>query len=289
MVSKRPNSFWRFCALLISIFIGGAGAAAQPPDDCSWRYAGSDRAAVKNRSRRQRNYTEVNRGRPITVEDWYDLVCPFGSRVPPKSEISERRPIPGLETRKVTLRGFVLTAKFERAEDHDIHAEIAGSREWRGRHVIVEIPAGAGFCQIRKTLWNMVRADRLREGLTGETSEWHFKHPPEVLITGFLFLDAHHLSLTLKPGDICKHDGGRGSRVSGESRVNGLWEIHPVTSITPVSRRRNHQLITGRDSEGSTGSSTGGRSDFCGLDLGGPAVHLGRSVLSPLRHHTREY
>jgi hypothetical protein len=72
-------------------------AAAQAADDCSWSYAGSDRAAVKNRKVSQPTYTTANRGRPVTVEGWYDLVCPLGLQVPERSEISQTSPIPGLE------------------------------------------------------------------------------------------------------------------------------------------------------------------------------------------------
>src|SRR6266487_647347 len=122
------NQFLRYPVLLLLTVVGMAGAGksvvfAQAADDCSWTYAGSDRAAVKNRPITQESYTQVNAGKPITIADWYDLVCPMGKQVPPKSEISDK-PMPGLETQKVTLRGFILTAKFERGEDHDIHAEV---------------------------------------------------------------------------------------------------------------------------------------------------------------------
>lgn len=116
------NQAARYFVLLLLIIVGPMIVGnhvvfAQAADDCSWTYAGSDRAAVKNRSATQRS-TQVNRGRSITVGGWYDLVCPLGNQVPPKSEISEDRPIPGLETMKVILRGFILTVKFERGEDH---------------------------------------------------------------------------------------------------------------------------------------------------------------------------
>lgn len=69
-----------------------------------------------------RGYRVHNRGRHITVERWYEIVCGLASKVPDKREIPEEETIPGLETVRVTLKGYLLAAKFERGEDHDVHA-----------------------------------------------------------------------------------------------------------------------------------------------------------------------
>lgn len=69
--------------------------AQEAADACSRKYAGSSRASVKNRLPPRRGYRVVNGGRHITVRQWYDLVCGFGTRVPDKRDIPEDEPIPG--------------------------------------------------------------------------------------------------------------------------------------------------------------------------------------------------
>jgi hypothetical protein len=224
-------------AFALSLLLLAAPSAAQKTaDDCSWKYEGSSRAEVKNRLPPVRGYRVHNRGRHITVKQWYDLVCGFASRVPDKREISEDEAIPGLETVRVTLKGYLLAAKFERGEDHDIHAEIGGTADWEGPHVVVELPPMPEHCLIRKKLWDLVREDRRRQGNTRETSEWNFVDPPQVLVTGYVFLDSHHLKRDMPPDEICRDSGGRGSRESGESQVQGLWELHPVIGFDRIAQ-----------------------------------------------------
>lgn len=238
---------------LVSTFAVASALLATPvvaqktADDCSWKYEGSSRATVKNRLPPRRGYRVVNRGRHITVKQWYELVCGFASRTPIKRDVPEEDPIPGLETVKVTLKGYLLAAKFERGEDHDIHAEISGTPEWEGPHVVVEVAPLPEYCTVRKKLWDLVREDRRRQGKTREASEWIFVDPPQVLVTGYVFLDAHHLKRDMPPEEVCRDAGGRGSRESGESQVQGLWEIHPVIGFDriaqPIRRSRRRRPV----------------------------------------------
>jgi hypothetical protein len=144
----------------------------------------------------------------------------------------------GFETISVTLKGYLLEAKFERAEDHDIHAEFGATKDSEGPHVIVEIPAMPEYCRIRKQLWDVMREDRLKDGKTRETSEWSFVDPPQVLVTGYIFLDIHHWNNSVTREQLCRDSGGRGSEESGASPVEGLWEVHPVIGFTPLRPAR---------------------------------------------------
>lgn len=161
---KTLKPFFTYAIVLILLAL--PAFAQKPTDDCSWEYEGSSRASVKNRLPPRRGYRVVNGGRHITVQQWYDLVCGFAPRVPDKRDISEEDPIPVLETVKVTRKGYLLAAKFERGEDHDIHAEIRGTQEWEGPHVVVELAPLPEYCTIRKKLWDLVRKDRQKEGNT---------------------------------------------------------------------------------------------------------------------------
>jgi hypothetical protein len=231
----KPLRIYFACALAATLLTAGA-AAQKTADDCSWEYAGSDREFVKNRLPPRRGYKVINGGRHITVSRWYGLVCGFAPRVPAKRDVPGDEPMSGLETVKVTLKGYLHAAKFERGEDHDVHAEIGEGLDWERPHVVVEIPALPPYCLIRKKLWDLVREDRKRQGKKAETSEWVFVDPPQVLVTGYVFLDAHHLKKDTAPEEICRDSGGRGSEEKGESQVQGLWELHPVIGFDRIAQ-----------------------------------------------------
>src|SRR5437899_11837969 len=105
------------------------------------------------------------------------------------SQIPVTKAMPGIETQTVTLDGFLVAAKIEATADHDIHAEIAESSKWETPHVVVEVPPGPAYCDARKKLWSLVKA----ELPANSTSTIHVMHtPPQARLTGDLFPDGRH-------------------------------------------------------------------------------------------------
>src|ERR1051325_8045448 len=206
-------------------------AQKMAPDDCKWKANAIDRKKVKNRAPDPNRYPKFNGGNPISVEKFYKHVCLLDE--PARTDVPNNKPIEGLETETITVKGFLLAAKFERGEDHDIHAQIGDSADWDTDQLIVEISAGRGFCEIRKTLCDLMRKDRLirprpDRSLTCGTDTCKFAEPPEVIVTGYLFLDAHHIRKTSISEGYCNDNGGRGLAKDGVDNVRGLWELHPV-------------------------------------------------------------
>jgi len=175
--------------------------------------------------------TNPNNGLVIdkTAEDWpasiaaTGLVCSFDPKL--KGKKITTNVIKGIETVKVTLEGFLLGAKFERnvhtgdGKDNDFHIEISDSKKWQSKHVIVEAPPGPEYCDARKQIFYIVRAD----GCGGD--KCILKTPVKIRVTGFVFLDGAH-------GKTCKIK--RGMVVGGVSGAEGAWEIHPVLKVERV-------------------------------------------------------
>jgi len=175
--------------------------------------------------------TNPNNGLVIdkTAEDWpasiaaTGLVCSFDPKL--KGKKITTNVIKGIETVKVTLEGFLLGAKFERnvhtgdGKDNDFHIEISDSKKWQSKHVIVEVPPGPEYCDARKQIFDIVRAD----GCGGD--KCILKTPVKIRVTGFVFLDGAH-------GKTCKIK--RGMVVGGVSGAEGAWEIHPVLKVERV-------------------------------------------------------
>jgi hypothetical protein len=198
-----------------------AGAASANPEDCSVAFAGSARKAVKLRTAAAgTGYSKVNSGSAITVAQWFQMTCKLDPKVPATVPVS--KPMQGLETQEVKLKGFLLAAKLD--PDNDIHAEIAGSTAWNTPHLIVEVPPGQGYCAARKALWDVVKAELPQNS----TSTVHvMQQPKQVEITGYVFLDTAHGKT-----DFCHTSGGRGVHPKGKNQqVQGLWEIHPVLDV----------------------------------------------------------
>ncbi|HKA21142.1 MAG TPA: hypothetical protein VKN18_22875 [Blastocatellia bacterium] len=209
------------------------------PDSCTIKSLANDRKAVKNRTpAKGAGYRQINNGSAITVPEFYDLVCGFSDQLPDKKDISQTKPIDEFETVTVTVRGFLLAAKFEGGEDKDIHAQIAVDADPNSDQLIIEVPAGKSFCDARRALWGFVKEDREKAGKKTAVSSWRLIEPPEITVTGFLFLDAHHIKRSLTKDEWCVDNGGRGlqfptgSGKKTQSFVKGLWEIHPVISIS---------------------------------------------------------
>ncbi len=215
-------------AVLLSLSLPSFGQDAAV-DSCNLTFEGRARKAVKLRSPHLgTQYKKLNGGKPMTTDDWFETMCSFDSELP--DTIPASVPMRGLEDRQVTLRGFLMGAKFERSADQDIHAEIAGSEDWDDKHIVVEVPPGRAFCDARKALWSLVREDFKTAGKP-EQDHWIMEHPVEVQITGFVFLDSAHGTT-----DTCTKNGGRGIRKKGGgSKVEGLWEVHPVIKVEKVS------------------------------------------------------
>ena len=146
------------------------------------------------------------------------MTCSMDKNVP--TQVPATKPIPKLETRTVKL-GFLMAAKLD--PDNDIHAEVAGSKNWNDPHLIVEVPPGQEYCAARKALWTLVA----KELPANSTSVIHvMQSPSPVTVTGYVFLDTAHGKT-----NFCKTSGGRGVRRQGVQKVQGLWEIHPVLEI----------------------------------------------------------
>jgi hypothetical protein len=164
-----------------------------------------------------------------TAEDWpasiaaTGLVCSFDPKL--KGKKITTNVIKGIETVKVTLEGFLLGAKFERnvhtgdGKDNDFHIEISDSKKWQSKHVIVEAPPGPEYCDARKQIFDIVRAD----GCGGD--KCILKTPVKIRVNGFVFLDGAH-------DKTCKIK--RGMVVGGVSGAEGAWEIHPVLKVERV-------------------------------------------------------
>ncbi len=228
--------------VIVATFSFPFAAFAQEPDECSLKFTGSDRKLVKNRpanTASNQGYKGFNNGNPITVTEWYDLVCEMDGQLPHDlRNISQTKPLPDVGTIEVTVSGFILATQFERytgspGPDNDFHMEVSESTKWNSPHFIVEVPAGKQYCDARKVVAGAIRAETGKQHVA---AKYKFKKPIKVEVTGLVFFDAHHAPGCLKKElDYCQCDGGRGSRISGKSKVQGLWEIHPVTAIKVIS------------------------------------------------------
>lgn len=217
--------------------------AQPPPDDCSWQSTGEQpagaaaqppggaapsaprgpsRKALKLRTGEQgKGYTNYNRGKAITVGQWYTFTCGLDALVP--KEIPADRPIEGAETVRVTLRGYLLSARFMRGGDHDINVELGASPEWETDHVVVEMSAGPEYCGARKALWDLVREDGCKE------DQCILQKPVEIFVTGYVLIGNPQQGVT----DYCHAATGRGMRKGDQQqgRVRGLWRLQPVLSV----------------------------------------------------------
>src|ERR1700755_1504093 len=217
--------------------------AQLPPDDCSWQSTseqaagagaqaagaggqsaarGPSRKALKLRTAEQgKGYAKYNRGKAITIDEWFKFTCGLDALVP--KEIPVDKPIEGAETVRVTLRGYLLSARFMRGGDHDINVELGASPEWDADHVVVEMSAGPEYCDARKALWDLVRKDGCKE------DQCVLRNPVEILVTGYVLVGNPQPGVT----DYCHAATGRGMHKGDEQKghVRGLWRLQPVLSV----------------------------------------------------------
>jgi hypothetical protein len=218
--------------VLLAAFTGDAQKA---PDDCSWPSTSKSRTAVKLRGATAGNsYTKLNEGRPITVEEWFRFTCGLDATVPEK--LPDAAPLAGSETVRVTLRGYLLGARFERDDDHDIHVELAATPEWNSDHMVLEMSAGAEYCKARRQVWNLLRRDGC------QSDSCILRKPVAVLVTGYVLVGNPPKGAAK---DFCNLKMARGmKKENGESQVRGLWRLQPVFSV--VEMKRHHLRKTSR-------------------------------------------
>src|SRR4029453_165311 len=214
-------------SLPILLALSAVGQAQAFSNDCSLQFAGSFPKAVKNRPPPEgATYTVHNDGQPITIADWFGLVCGFDPKLKQKNITTSTPVLKGFETIKVTLEGFLLAARFERkvkegdGKDTDFHLEISDSKNWKSRHVIVEVPPGPEYCDARKQIFDSVHQDGCG------SDKCTVSNPAKIRVTGFIFLDAAH-------GKTCKIK--RGMVNQGVTGAEGAWEIHPVRSVELIN------------------------------------------------------
>ena len=118
VIRKRARCAISAFMAMVAVLSLSMSALAQEPDDCSLKFTGSDRKAVKNRpvdTASKQGYTSVNEGNSITVPAWYDMVCEMDGQLPHHlTEISQTKALPDVETIEGTVRGFILATQFER-------------------------------------------------------------------------------------------------------------------------------------------------------------------------------
>jgi hypothetical protein len=209
------------------------------PDDCTLKFEGQDRKAVKLRTPADaQNYMWGNGGKPISVTKFFEAACKIDQKIPDewrtsKPPGSETHALVGYEDFKVIVGGYLLGVRFEgqAGGDRDFHCEISDSKNWNTPHLVVEVPPGPTFCDARKAIWDLVKQDAAAAGKNPPAKGWVFHHPPHVRFWGLAFWDMHHGKT-----DTCNQNGNRGIRLTPgtPSMVRGLWELHPVVKVAAV-------------------------------------------------------
>lgn len=205
--------------LLVFVFLTPS-FIAQTDNGCKLKFTGKARKPVKMRSP-NKNYPKFNDGEPISVQEFLTEVCTEASTKVPD-------PVPAtttmlVERQTITIRAFVLAMK--RDPDNDLHIQIGDkAKPFKQNQIIVEIPPTNKFCDVRNQMMDLLRAEA-----PAAPKQHVFTDPPEVEITGYLFLDSHH-------GSTCTGSGGRGIKNGlTKSPVKSTWEIHPVISLVRVN------------------------------------------------------
>jgi hypothetical protein len=192
---------------------------AQTNNGCSLKFTGKARKLVKMRSP-GRNYPKFKNGNAITVDEFLTELCPVATTkvpdpVPPKTAMI-------VERQTVTIRAFVLAMKLD--GDNDLHIQIGDKASpFKQNQIIVEIPPTNKFCDVRTSMMDLLRAES-----PNAPKQHVFTNPPQVEITGYLFLDSHH-------GSSCSNNGNRGIKNGlSKSPVKGTWELHPIVDLVSV-------------------------------------------------------
>jgi hypothetical protein len=220
----------RLPPLLLGFLFFSRSFIAQTDNGCKLKFLGKPvaRKAVKLRPP-TKNYPAFNNGDAISVKKFLNPFClDVSKKVFVKVPSGAAMPI---EEQTVTIRAFVLAMKWDK-NDNDLHIQIGDkAKPFNQPQIIVEIPPTNEFCNARTAMMDLYRADSSKN----DPKDYIFTDPPEVEITGYLFLDAHH-------GLTCTSDGGRGIRQKTKGKkapkhspVKTTWEIHPVISLTKLT------------------------------------------------------
>ena len=209
----------RFVSILL-VFLFSPTTFPQTDNGCGLKFAGKARKLVKMRSP-NRNYPKFNNGSAISVNEFLTELCPDASKQVPDPVPAKTAMI--VERQTITIRAFVLAMK--RDPDNDLHIQIGNKASpFKQNQIIVEIPPTTQFCGVRTTMMDLLRIEK-----RNAPKQHVFMNPPEVEITGYLFLDSHH-------GSTCTGSGGRGIKGGlKKSPVKSTWELHPVISLDPVN------------------------------------------------------
>jgi hypothetical protein len=134
-------------------------------NDCRLKFQGSYRKVIKNRvAANGVDYTLHNNGEPILVKDRFALVCSFDPKIESRKITTITAALKGFEMIKVPLevfsweRSLSATSRGD-GKDNDFHLEISDSKQWRSKHVIVEVPSGPEFCDAQKRILDIVNRD----------------------------------------------------------------------------------------------------------------------------------
>ena len=218
------------------------------PDDPSWRYHRGSRVPVKARTVRDgANYTVFNGGKPISVTRYFDLVRSLEPKLPKK--VPNNKAMRGIETIRVTVRGYLVEAHFQRKGDKDMHATMSATPDFNTTRLTTELPPGPQYQQARHTLWQLVRQDIGPAPSTSfQADKWVFKNPPRVQVIGYVFFDSHHAygdktynAPAAEEEDADEEESAErqeeltrdyGNATPVKQTMRRGWEIHPVLSLT---------------------------------------------------------
>jgi hypothetical protein len=239
---NSQNTKTLICAIFALLLTQVAFCA---PDDCTLPFAGSYRAAIKQRQAGL-PYQKYNHGKPIDLNQWFKLTEQLGRQLGTRgSSIPKNQVIKNVEDMQVTLKAYLLAVRFEKnmkpgdGKDNEFHIEVGATPQWEGAHAVVEVTTGNPSCSARKTAWRLATADLAAEApkKTGRLTTLRiFANPPLVLITGYVFVDGTHAHGAMTPTKWAHDSGGRGIHFKGmDSQVNGLFEVHPVTALAATT------------------------------------------------------
>jgi hypothetical protein len=160
---------------------------------------------------------EANQVTPIVVGSWPDL----------QGRVTKATPRSGREKLWYQLTGRLTVAKAE--ADGDIHLmlqDVSGS----GPEVVVEIPLGEPWDQIRTRFFNEFAPDQKFPFTLGKDTNWiNLSRKPILRITGKAFWDGEH-----KGHNLSNRRGGGVGNVT-------VWEIHPVMTMDEVQSSNNKE------------------------------------------------
>jgi hypothetical protein len=220
--------------LLACVLPSPVTLAQDPSPGCDLGFDGSARSSAKNRKPSDGAGYDVHGdiNNPLSIAEWFTLTCSLDKKpgLPLKVKDTQAT-LPGIETTTVTVKGFVVAAKWD--ADNDLHVQLAPTAKFTKGQIIVEIPPLAEFCDARTQMWNLIHEDEKAGGNKVAKGKGRImKKPFLVEVTGFVFFDGHHGDT--KNGCSKAHISGIHGKFK-TSPIKGLWEIHPAINLTVPS------------------------------------------------------